>query len=90
MMARCQDIGNPLPVHCPVVLPQQVIHAGVALVLVHRHHHHVVHLLVRWRVAEVLIVVNLKLFMAVLDQPESHVLNVAHSQIDRTSTMCRA
>ena len=76
-----QDVGDPLIRHIPVLPLDEVIEAGVSLVLVNGVRDNVIHLVVSSCVGVVVIIVNFELFVGILDQSESVTFDTADANV---------
>ena len=83
-----QDVGDPLIRHIPVLPLDEVIEAGVSLVLVNGVRDNVIHLVVSSCVGVVVIIVNFELFMRILDQSESVAFDTANANIYGAGSSC--
>ena len=83
-----QDVGDPLIRHIPVLPLDEVIEAGVSLVLVNGVGDNAVHLVVSSCVGVVAIIVDFELFVGILDQSESVAFDNADAYIYGAGPSC--
>lgn len=87
-VAGRQHIDDPVLIDTSVLFFQQIVEARIVFIVIDRHAYHSVHLDMGWLVGEVVIIVDGKFFVGVLDQSEGLVFNTADANVNRAGPPC--